>query len=172
MIVGNAGSVLVHAAPQDGVGHGIAAGRHRLAAVDEAVAMLGGGNGIEHDGQVAAGGVLHAHRDVHTAGHQPVLLILHGPGAHRFVGQQIVQITAILRIEHLVRRGEAGFLHGPNVQAPDGNDARQQVGSLVGLGLVQHSLVPIAGGAGFVGVDAGDDHQPVLQIFVEPGEPG
>ena len=54
---------------------------------------------------------------------------------------------------------------------PDGDDARQQVGRLVRLGLVEHTLVALAGGAGLVRVDAGDEHETVGKPVVEGSQP-
>ena len=90
VVVGHAGAVLVHAPAQDGVGQGVAGGGHVPAPVEEGVPRLGRLDGVEHHGQVAAGGVLHAHGDVHAAGGEPVLLVLHGPGPHRLVGEHVV----------------------------------------------------------------------------------
>ena len=99
------------------------------------MAALGRLDGVEHHRKVAAGGVLHAHGDIHAAGGEPVLLVLYGPGAHRLVGEHVIQIAAVLGIEHLVGGGEAALLHHPQVQPPDGDDAPQQVRGLVRAGL-------------------------------------
>ena len=49
VVVGHGLAVLVHVAPEDGVGKGIAGGIHLPAPVDEGVGVLGGHDGIEHD---------------------------------------------------------------------------------------------------------------------------
>lgn len=80
MIVWNVASVLACSAAQDGVGEVVAVCLHFIAAVDESVRMLCGINGVQHNGEVTAGGVLHARRKIKAANRQTVLLILYAAG--------------------------------------------------------------------------------------------
>ena len=89
MVVGKILIVFVDRAPENGVGQRIPFGFDLPAAVDELVTVLGGLDCVEHDGECSAGGVLHAHRHVHTAGGEPVLLVFHRPGADGDIGQHI-----------------------------------------------------------------------------------
>ena len=78
MIVGDALAPFVHRSPEDGVGEGVAGALYLAGPEDEVMGELGSHNGVQHDGQIAAGGVLHAHRHIAAAGHQAVELVLHG----------------------------------------------------------------------------------------------
>ena len=89
VVVGAALAPLVHIAPHNGVGVGVAAGLHFPAAIEERMVAHGGVNGIHHHAQVTAGGVFHAHGHINAAGHQPVLLVFHRPGADGDIGQHI-----------------------------------------------------------------------------------
>ena len=172
VIVGHTGAVLVHTAPEDDVGQIVAVGGYVTAPINEGVGPLGGGDGVEHHGKVAAGGVFHAHGNIHAAGREPVLLIFHRAGANGLIGQDVVQIAAVFGVQHFVGGGEPRFRNGPQVHFPNGDNAAQQVGSLVRFRLVQHSLIALAGGAGLVGVNAGNQNQPVGDLLADFGQPG
>ena len=167
VVVGAAVPLLVHIAPHDGVGVGVAVGLHLPAAVEEGVVSHGGVDGVQHHAQVAAGGVLHAHGHIDAAGHQAVLLVLYRAGAHGHIPQNVGQVAVVLGVEHLVGAGKAGLLHRPGVQAADGDDALQHVGLLAGVGLVEHPLVAGTVGAGLIGVDPGDDAVLVLHLLLQ-----
>ena len=68
-----------------------------IAAVYEVVWVLCGIDGIEHDGKVAAGRVLHAGSHIKTAHGETVLLILDGTRADGDIGQQVFHIAPVLR---------------------------------------------------------------------------
>lgn len=53
------------------------------------------------------------------------------------------------------------------MQTADGNDALQHIRLLAGIRLMQHPLVAGAVGAGFVGIDAGDDQDLILYLFLQ-----
>ena len=53
------------------------------------------------------------------------------------------------------------------MQTADGNDALQHIRLLAGIRLMQHSLVAGTVGAGFVGIDAGDDQDLILYLFLQ-----
>ena len=112
--------------------------------------MLCGVDGVDHDADVAARGVLHADGNVEAAGREAVLLVLHGSRAHGNVRQKVREIPVVLRVEHLVRAGEAVVRQGRAMQLTDGNDA----------------LVAVARGAGLVGVDARDDENLVRHLVL------
>ena len=167
VVIGPGLAVVVDITTQDGMGQLVAGGVDLPAAVNEGVVVLGGHDGVEHHGQVAAGGVLHAHGDGNAAGGQAVLLILHAPGADSHIGQQVGEVAVIVGIQHLIGGGQAGVLQHVGVEAADGDDALQHVHILFGIGLVQQALVAVAGGAGLVGVDTGDQDQTVFHLLLQ-----
>ena len=172
VVVGDAGAVLVDAAAQDAVGEVVATRLHVAAAVQKAVPRLRRLHRVEHDGEVAAGRVLHADGDVHAAGGEAMLLVFDRARADRLVGEEVVEVAAVFGIEHLVGGGEAALAHGADVHLADGDDAVQQVGRLVGAGLVQHPLVARARRARLVGVDARDDDEPFGELLLQGHEAG
>lgn len=68
------------------------------------------------------------------------MLVLDGACADRNVGEQIVEITPVLRIEHLIGRREPRLLNRERVKLADCDDAGEQVRLLLGIGLVHQSL--------------------------------
>ena len=102
--------------------------------------------------------LINADGDIQTAGGQTVLLVLGGTGAHSNIGQKVGEVAVVLGIEHLVGTAEAVVAQGGQMQITDGDDTLEHIGTLVGIGLVEHALVAVARGAGLVGVNAGDDH--------------
>ena len=123
VIIGNGAPVLVGRAAQNGMGQGIAFAVNLPAGIDKGVGMLSGIDGVHHDRQVAAGGVLHAHGDVKTAGSEAVELVFHGTRTYGYIGEHVGQVVVVLRVEHLVGTGEAGLLHDLDVQLANGNQA-------------------------------------------------
>ena len=77
----------------------------------------------------------------------------------------------LTRVEHLVGGGEPGLLGHADVELADGDDALVEVGLLLRIRLVHHALVAVAGGAGLVGVDPGDQNQLVRHRFLQFGQP-
>ena len=86
MVIGNVAPGPVHVAAQDRVGVGVAAGPYFPSPVQAGVTALGGDDRVHHHGEIAAGGVLHAHWDAHAAGGQPVLLVFYGARADGYIG--------------------------------------------------------------------------------------
>ena len=136
------------------------------------MAVLGGVDGVHHDGQVPAGGVLHAYGHGDAGAGEPVLLVLHGPGPHGHIGQHIVQIFVVLRVEHFIGAGEACLPQDPHMELPNGDQALQHIRGGVGVRLVEHALVACSGGPWLVGIDPGDDQQPVLHLLLDGYQPG
>ena len=171
VVVGAVFAAAVGKAAQDGVGIGIALGGRLPAAVDKGVAVLGRMDGVHHDRVVAAGGIFHARGNLHSAGGQPVLLVLDGPGADRHIGQQVIEILVVLGIEHLVRAGQAGVADHAHVELSGRDDALEHIGLVLGIRLVQQALVAVARRPGLVGVDPGDDQDLVFDLLLDPGQP-
>ena len=129
-------------------------------------------DGIEHHGQVPAGGIFHASRHVKAADGQTVLLILHGTGADGHIGENIGDIPPVFRVEHFVRGGEPGFLDGPDVHFPHGDESGQKVGLFFRIRLVDDTLVAFPGGSWLVGVDPWDQDQLVLYLPADACQSG
>ena len=101
--------MLVGCTTQNGMCKLITVGLHFIAAIDESVRMLCGINGVQHNGEVTAGGVLHARRKIKAANRQTVLLILYAAGTDCHIGQNIGYIAPVFRIEHFIGSAETGF---------------------------------------------------------------
>ena len=172
MVIGEGLAILIDPAAQYAVHQRIALAFHLPAAVAEDVAHLRRANGVQHDGQVAAGGVFHADRQIQTAGSQPVLLIFHRTRPDRYIGKHICQIAMIFRVQHFIRAGKARLGQRGHMQPTNGHQAAQHIRPAGGVALVQHSLVADARGAGLVGVDTGHDHNFVLHLFLQRAQPG
>ncbi len=166
VIVRLALAVLVYCAPQDGVGEGVAVSLDLPSTVHEGVASLGGDAGIEHDAVRAAGGVLHAAGDIDAADGQAVLLVLYGAGTHCHVGQDIGNVGPVFRIEHFVCREEMGFRDGAQMHLSHGDEALGQIRGFFGVRLVYDAFVALPGGSGLIGIDAGDDDNLILHLFL------
>ena len=159
MIIGDSLTVFIHAASQDRVGEFVSRSLHVKSTVNKVVRMLGCGYGIQHNGKIAAGGVLHPYRDIHTAGGKPVLLVFHGTCADGFIGEHVVQITAVFRVKHFIGGRQSGFSHYTDMEPADRYDAGKKVRSLVRFRLMEHSLISVSRGTGLISVNSGNDHQ-------------
>ena len=111
VIIGNIVAMLVDCAAQDCVRERISGRIDLPAAVDKRMRVLCRVHGVEHDAEVSACGVLHPGGYVEAADDEAVLLVFHGAGADRDVGEKIAHISPVLRIEHLISRGEFRFIH-------------------------------------------------------------
>ena len=114
---------VVGVAPENGVGIGVPGGGGLPAPVDEGMAVLGGVDRIHHDGQVASGGVLHAHGHGDTGAGEPVLLVLYGTRSDGHIGEQVGNIRPVFRIKHFIRCSQTAFFHGMNLHFSHGNQA-------------------------------------------------
>ena len=132
--------------------------------------VLGGLDGVHHDRQVAARGVLHADGDVEPAGDETVLLILDGTRADSDVGENVRQVQAVFRVEQLVRAGKARLIEYLDVHFARRDQALENVRVAVRVGLVEHALVAVAGGAGLVAVDAGNEENLVLHLLLQAAQ--
>ena len=133
--------------------------------------VLGGLDGVHHDRQVAARGVLHADGDVEPAGDETVLLILDGTRADSDVGENVRQVQAVFRVEQLVRAGKARSRSSTLMCIlRDRDQTLENVRVAVRVGLVEHALVAVAGGAGLVAVDAGNEENLVLHLLLQAAQ--
>ena len=164
--------MLVHRAAQNGVAERVAGALDLPPAEDKVMGHLGRHNRVEHNGQIAAGGVFQAHGHIAAAGHQAVELVFHRAGTHGNIGHNVRKVTQVFGIEHLVRSGKAGFLQYAHVHMADGQNSLQHIRLLFRVRLVDHSHVALAGGAGLVGVHARNDHQAVLRLLLHLDQTG
>ena len=148
------------------MGVGVSFASNLPSAVAERVGLTGGVNGVQHDGNAAACRIFHPNGNVQAAGRQTVLLVLHGTGAHGHVRQQVVQIAMVFRVEHLVRAAESVIQKRAEVELPDGDHALNQIRVSGGVWEVEHSHISFAEGARLIGIDAGDEEQPVCYFLL------
>ena len=170
MVVRDSCAVFINAAAQNSVGERVAGSGDVAPAIDEVVRALGGFDGVHHDGKIAGGGVFHAGGDIHGTCSQTVLLVFDRARADGFVGQKVIQIAAVFRVQHFVCACEAGLFNGAHVHFADGDDAAEQVRGFIGVRLVQHALVALARGAGLIGVDAWNENEAVFHLLVHTGK--
>ena len=138
--------------------------------VDKGVAVLRRMDGIHHDRVISAGGILHACRDFHPAGREPVLLVLHGPGSDRHIGKEIIQIFVVFRIQHLIGAGQTGLLDHAHMELSGGDNASEHIRFFLRIRLMQQALIAVSGRPGLIGVDPGDDHNMILYLFLDIGK--
>ena len=166
VVVRMAAAEAVDVAAEDRVGVRVACSLDFPSPVDEFLAALGRNHRVHHHGNVAAGGVLHAGRDPDSTGHHAVGLVLHRAGADRDVAQEVREVAVVFRVEHLFRAGEAGLANDGGMHFPDRDDAGEHVFAFLGIRLMKHAFVAGAFRPGFVGVDAGDDEDPVADFLL------
>ena len=166
VVVRMAAAEAVDVAAENRVGVRVACSLDFPSPVDEFLAALGRDHRVHHHGDVSAGGVLHAGRDADPAGHHAMGLILHRAGADGDVAQEVREVAVVFRVEHLFRAGEAGLADHGGMHFPDRDDAGEHVFAFLGIRLVKHAFVAGAFRPGFVGVDAGDDEDPVADFPV------
>ena len=109
VVVGQALAMFADSTPQDGVCPGIAFCFYLPVPHNKLVAVLGSMNGIEHNGQIAAGRIFHAYRNMTAAGNKTVLLVFHGAGPYSNIGHNVIQVADIVRIQHFISSGKTGF---------------------------------------------------------------
>ena len=159
MVVRVRDALAVHVTAQNRMRMRIAGRAAFPSAVDEIVLALRGGDSVHHHGQIATRRILHAHRAPDGAGRQAMLLILDATRAHSHVSQQVIHVFVVLGIQQLVGADKPRFLDDAHVHLAHGDDAFEQVGLCVGIGLMDKTLVTVTGGARLVRVDARDDQQ-------------
>ena len=71
---------------------------------------------------------------IKAAGRLTVMLILHRAGADGHVGEQILHIAPVFRVEHLIRGGQAELLDGAHLQMAYGHQTGTRSGRSSGLG--------------------------------------
>ena len=104
MIVRNCLSILVDTSTEDGVGQVVTGCLNITSTINEMMRMLCSSDGIKHNGEVAAGRILHADRDIHSAGGKAVLLVFNRACADSLVREDIVEVTSVFRVKHFIGR--------------------------------------------------------------------
>ena len=99
-----------------------------------------------------------------------MLLIFHAARADGYIGKDVRDIPPVFGIEHFVGCRQAGFFKSPDVHFAHGDKALQEIFLLPGIGLMDDAFVAFAGGAGFVGINPGNEDQPVRNFFVDFGQ--
>ena len=136
------------------------------AAIDKGVAGLRRSNGIHHDAQITARGILHTDGSLNAARRQSVLLIFYRTRADRNIGKQVGKIAVVFGIQHLVRTREIIVAQSRHVQLTDGNDALVHIGLGIGIGLMKHALISLSRGSRLVGIDTGNDDDLILDLIL------
>ncbi len=153
-------------APRSTTGEIVSVGVDFPAAVDEVGLLLRCFDGIEHDGEIAAGRVLHTGRYGHAADGHAVMLVLNGTCANRDVGKQIVDIAIVFRIKHLIGAGQAGLLDGVCMELSHRDDACEYIRLLFRIRLMDETLVALSGRARLVCIDTRDQKDPVADLVL------
>ena len=133
--------------------------------------MLGCVDGIKHNGKSTAGRIFHTGRNIKSADGHTMLLIFHGAGTDGDIGKDILHITPVVRVKHLICGGQFRFFHCVNVHFTHGDQTAGKIRFLFGIGLADNSLIALSGSTGLIGINAGDQDQLVLHLFVDFGEP-
>ena len=166
VIVWNVAAEFIHISTKDAVGQRVALGLDFPSAIQELLRALCSHDGIHHDRDISAGGILQSRRYSDAACHDTVLLVLHGPCTDGDITKQIGKIAVVFRIQHLLGTGKAGLPGHIGMKLPNGNDACQHVFFLFRIRLVEHPLVTDPLGTGLVGIDTGNEEQLVLDLLL------
>lgn len=94
-------------------------------------------------------------------------LVFDGPGTDGGIGQEVRQVTEDFRIEDFFGAGKARFADDAGIHFTDGDDAAQHVFLAFRVRLMEHALIADADGTGFAGVDARDDKDFILDLFLD-----
>ena len=136
------------------------------------MACLGSDNRIQHNRIVAAGRVLHSGRNIHAADRQSVLLILHGTGSDGYVGEDVLHIGPILRIEHLICRSQTTFRNRTKMHLSHGDQTLLQIRLLLRVRLVHHTLIALPCGTRLICIDSRNQDQLILDLLLDLREAG
>ena len=133
--------------------------------------ILRGENGVEHDRNITAGGILHSNRNGNSAGCQTVFLVFHTSGTYSDIGKQIGQIPVIVRIEHFVRRRQAGIGQNAGMEPTNCDHTLQHIRFLLRIRLMKQPFITGAGGPGLVGIHPGNQNQLLSYGLLKPCQP-
>ena len=99
-----------------------------------------------------------------------MLLILYRAGADRDIGQYIVQIAVILRIQHLIRCRKAIITEYTHMELTYRNKPLIHIRFFLRIWLMQHPLVAASCGSRLICVYTGNDKESVLDLLIDPGQ--
>ena len=170
MVVGEAVADGVNITAQNRMRQRIALSAYLPATEQKFLLMLRRRHTVEHNGQIAAGRILHANGNAYAAGNHTVELVLAGACADCGIAQQIGQIAENLRIENFLRTGQTGFFYHAHVHFADSDNTAQHILFTLGRRLVQHTLIAYADSTRLVGVQTRYDKNFVLHLFLQLGQ--
>ena len=170
VIVGQTLAMFVYRAAQHCMCQWIAACGDFISSVDKRVRMLRRIDRVEHDGERTAGRIFHAGRHIEAAYSHTVLLIFYGARPDGYVGEDIFYITPVVGVEHLVSGGHLRLFDGMNMHFAHGDQAAHEIRLFLRIRLADDSFVALAGGAGFVCIDSGDQDKLVLNLLIDAGK--
>ena len=93
-----------------------------------------------------------------------MLLVFNRTRTYSLIAQNIIEVAAIFRIQHLIGGGESAFGHGANMYVANRLNASRQIGRGLGVWLVQHALVALSRSARLIGVNARNNQQLVRNL--------
>ena len=79
------------------------------------MAVFCGINRVQHHSEIAGGRILHSHGHIHAGRYKPMLLVFYRSCTDSHVGEDIIQISMIIRIQHLIRCRKSAFLEYPDM---------------------------------------------------------
>ena len=168
MVVRDIVAVFIDSTAENSMSQRIAGCFDFPASVDKHLRALGSFNGIKHDGDIAAHRVLHTTWDADTAACKTMNLVFYGTGTYSYITEQVREVAVILRVEHFIRTGKAGFFDGSCVELADGDQAFQKIRLLLGIRLVEHALVAFACCTWFIGIDTRYHNNFVSNLLLNP----
>ena len=166
MIVGNGVSVFVDSTSKNGVSQRVSGSLHFPVPVNKVLFYLCSYHGVQHNGEISTGRILHAGRDIHTADYQTVLLILNRAGSNGHIGENIVQISPVFRIKHLIGSRKSGRLYRMHMHFTKRDQSMQKIRFFLGIRLMKNSLIAFSGCTRFVGIDPGNQNQFICNFFL------
>ena len=96
-----------------------------------------------------------------------MLLILYAAGADCHIGQNIGYIAPVFGIEHFIGSAEAGFGQRTDVHMAHRDQTVQEILFFFRVGLMNNTLVAVAGGTGLIGVNSRNQDQAVGYLVVD-----
>ena len=140
---------------------------HIPAAVNKVVCGLSGNNRVQHNGEIAAGWILHTCRYIKTAGYETMLLVFNRTGTDGNVGEDVCQIPVILRIKHLISNWHTIGFKCMHMHLSDRNDSLKKIRCFLRIRLMEHSFITFTGCTRFIRINTRDNDYLVFNLFLD-----
>ena len=168
MVVRDIVAVFIDSTAENSMSQRIAGGFDFPASVDKHLRALGSFYRIEHHRDITAHRVLHTAWDADTAACKTMNLVFYGTGTYSYITEQVREVAVILRVEHFIGTGKAGFFDGSCVELADGDQTFQKIRLLFWVRLVEHALVAFACCPGLIGIDTRYHNDFVSNLLLNP----